>query len=121
MGPPGPGRYAEPETESRASESPTASGQFEGSGRGGSRIIGIWSHEYSVSEISIVVLAQRGGLSAVPWNLVLYTIPGAVLEGQLGSRFQGRISSEHSERLIAVLFVVVGIAFLYSSGARIVG
>ena len=73
----------------------------------------------SGSVTSVAILVQKGGLSAVPWNLVLYTIPGAVLGGQIGSRFQGRISSEHSERLIAILFVVVGIAFLYTSGPRL--
>ncbi len=75
----------------------------------------------SGSVTSVAVLVQRGGLSAVPWNLVVYTIPGAVLGGQLGSKFQGRISSDLSERLIAVLFVVVGIAFLYTSAPRVLG
>jgi uncharacterized membrane protein YfcA len=75
----------------------------------------------SGSITSVAVLIQKGGLGAVPWNLVLYTIPGAVLGGQIGSRFQGRISSEHSERLIAVLFVVVGVAFLYTSAPRAFG
>ncbi len=75
----------------------------------------------SGSVTSVAILIQKGGLSAVPWNLVLYTIPGAVLGGQLGSSFQGKISSTLSERLIAVLFVVVGVAFLYTSGPRILG
>jgi uncharacterized membrane protein YfcA len=75
----------------------------------------------SGSITSVAVLIQKGGLGAVPWNLVLYTIPGAVLGGQLGSRFQGRISSAYSERLIAILFVVVGIAFLYTSAPRLLG
>ncbi len=75
----------------------------------------------SGSVTSVAVLIQKGGLSAVPWNLVLYTIPGAVLGGQLGSRFQGKISSERSERLIAILFVVVGVAFLYTSAPRVLG
>ncbi len=75
----------------------------------------------SGSITSVAVLVQKGGLGAVPWNLVLYTIPGAVLGGQIGSRFQGRISSEHSERLIAILFLVVGIAFLYTSVSRVFG
>jgi uncharacterized membrane protein YfcA len=75
----------------------------------------------SGSITSVAVLIQKGGLSAVPWNLVLYTIPGAILGGQLGSRFQGRLSSAHSERLIAILFVIVGVAFLYTSAPRLLG
>lgn len=75
----------------------------------------------SGSVTSVAVLIQKGGLSAVPWNLVLYTIPGAALGGQLGSRFQGRISSERSEKLIAVLFLVVGVAFLYTTGPKVLG
>ncbi len=68
---------------------------------------------------SVAVLIQKGGLGAVPWNLVFYTAPGAVLGGQLGSRFQGRISSAFSERLISILFVVVGLAFLYTSAPKV--
>lgn len=75
----------------------------------------------SGSITSIAVLIQKGGLAAVPWNLVAYTIPGAILGGQIGSRFQGRLSSETSERLISILFVVVGFAFLYTSASKILG
>lgn len=64
------------------------------------------------SVTSILALLQRGGLGAVPWNLVVYTVPGAVIGGQLGARFQGRVSSTTTERFIAILFAVVGIAFL---------
>ncbi len=64
------------------------------------------------SVTAIFGLLQRGGLDAVPWNLVVYTVPGAVIGGQLGARFQGRISSKTTERFIAILFAIVGIAFL---------
>ena len=64
------------------------------------------------SVTDILALVQQGGLGAVPWNLVLYTVPGAVIGGQLGARFQGRISSGATERFIAILFALVGIAFL---------
>ncbi len=64
------------------------------------------------SVTAVLALIQHGGLAAVPWNFIIYTAPGAVIGGQLGSKFQGRISSELSERLISVLFVVVGTAFL---------
>ena len=64
------------------------------------------------SVTSVLALVQRGGLGAVPWNLVFYTIPGAVIGGQIGSRFQGVISSDAMERAIAMLFFVVGLAFV---------
>lgn len=75
----------------------------------------------SGSITSILTLVQKGGVSAVPWNLVVYTIPGALIGGQLGSRFQGRISSEHAERLISGLFMVVGLTFFYTSLTIILG
>jgi uncharacterized protein len=61
---------------------------------------------------SVAALVQRGGLGSVPWNLVLYTVPGAVVGGQIGSRFQGAISSGIMEKFIASLFLVVGFAFI---------
>ncbi len=64
------------------------------------------------SVTAILALLQQGGLAAVPWNLVVYTVPGAVIGGQLGARSQGRVSSKNTERFIAILFATVGIAFL---------
>ena len=66
----------------------------------------------SGSVTAILGLLQQGGVSAVPWGLVVYTVPGAVIGGQLGSRFQGRLSAALTERIIAILFAVVGVAFL---------
>ncbi len=66
----------------------------------------------SGSLTSILALLQRDGVAAIPWNLIAYTVPGAVIGGQLGARFQGRFSSAATERFIAVLFAIVGVAFL---------
>jgi uncharacterized protein len=66
----------------------------------------------SGSMTAILALLRQGGVDAVPWGLVAYTIPGAVIGGQLGSRFQGRISDAMTERIIATLFAIVGVAFL---------
>lgn len=66
----------------------------------------------SGSVTAILALLQQGGVDAVPWGLVAYTGPGAVIGGQLGSRFQGRLSAAMTERIIAILFAVVGVAFL---------
>ncbi len=69
----------------------------------------------SGSVTAILTLVAQGGFAHVPWNLVTYTIPGAVIGGQLGSAFQGRLSSSRMEWFIAGLFVLVGLAFLGTS------
>ncbi len=66
----------------------------------------------SGSLTAIFTLLQAGGVDLVPWGLVAYTVPGAVIGGQLGSKYQGRISAATTERVIATLFAVVGVAFL---------
>jgi len=69
----------------------------------------------------MVRLFSAGGLTAIPWNLVVYTVPGAVLGGQIGARLQGRVSEAVMGRAMAGLFIVIGAAFLVSAwghGAR---
>ena len=66
----------------------------------------------SGSLTAILTLLQAGGVDSVPWGLIAYTVPGAVIGGQLGSKFQGRISAVTTERIIGILFAVVGVAFL---------
>jgi len=66
----------------------------------------------SGSITAIIALLQQGGVNAIPWGLVVYTVPGAVIGGQLGSRFQGRLSATTTERIIATLFATVGVTFL---------
>jgi uncharacterized protein len=70
----------------------------------------------SGSVTAILALIQRGGLDSVPWGLIAYTVPGAIIGGQLGSRFQGTLSAATTERIIATLFAVVGVAFLATVG-----
>ena len=60
-------------------------------------------------------LAVRGGGGAIPWNLLLFTVPGAVIGGQVGSKAQGVLSSLTMERLIVAIFAVIGVSFLYVS------
>lgn len=40
----------------------------------------------SFAQISALIAA--GGVNAVPWNLVAYTIPGVIIGGQIGPRLQ---------------------------------
>ncbi|APV43718.1 hypothetical protein Dform_00358 [Dehalogenimonas formicexedens] len=67
------------------------------------------------SMTAIATLIKNEGVHSIPWNLIVYTIPGAVIGGQIGSRYQGRLSSETMERFISVLFFFIGIAFLFTS------
>lgn len=60
----------------------------------------------------LVQLAAGGGLAAIPWNLILWAVPGAVVGALLGTRFQGRISEQLTRRFFAWLFVAIGAAFL---------
>ncbi len=61
----------------------------------------------------VLSLISEGGLNAVPWHLVMYTIPGVVIGGQIGTRLQGHISSEKMEKLIVVLFALIGISMIW--------
>ena len=63
-------------------------------------------------------LVSEGGFEAVPWNLVVYTIPGVLIGGQIGPRLQGRISHRGMELGIATLFAVLGIAMLFVAADR---
>lgn len=67
----------------------------------------------SASFTQIGSLVSEGGLSAVPWNLVVYTVPGVIIGGQIGPRLQGKIDSRLMERGIGILFGVIGLAMLW--------
>ena len=47
---------------------------------------------------------------AVPWNLVVYTIPGVLIGGQLGPWLQGRAPQQLMIRAYGWLFLMIGIA-----------
>ena len=61
----------------------------------------------------IAALIEAGGLNAVPWNLVCYTIPAVIIGGQIGPFLQGRIAQRQMEKAIAILFAVIGIGMLF--------
>lgn len=59
-----------------------------------------------------VRLFQEGGVGAIPWELIVYTVPGAIIGGQIGARLQGKVPPRLMERGMAMLFVVIGIVFV---------
>ena len=52
----------------------------------------------SASFTQIAALIDAGGLSAVPWNLVCYTIPAVIIGGQIGPLLQGGIAHASSKK-----------------------
>jgi uncharacterized membrane protein YfcA len=60
----------------------------------------------------LIQLAAEGGLGAIPWNLIVWAVPGAIIGAFLGPRLQGRVSERASRRFFAALFAAIGLAFL---------
>lgn len=60
----------------------------------------------------LIQLAAEGGLSAIPWNLIVWAVPGSVAGAFLGTRMQGRISEQATRRFFTALFAMIGIVFL---------
>tara|TARA_B100000315_G_scaffold201005_1_gene193349 strand:+ start:146 stop:1063 length:918 start_codon:yes stop_codon:yes gene_type:complete len=67
----------------------------------------------AASFTQISALVAQGGVNAVPWNVVVYTIPAVIIGGQIGPRLQGKVSQRTMERAIGYLFLVIGIAMAY--------
>jgi uncharacterized membrane protein YfcA len=60
----------------------------------------------------LVQLDIAGGLSAIPWDLIVWAVPGAIIGAFIGTRLQGRVSERVSRRFFSGLFAAIGIAFL---------
>jgi uncharacterized membrane protein YfcA len=67
----------------------------------------------SASFTQISALIAEGGINAVPWNVVVYTVPAVIIGGQIGPRLQGKVSQRVMEKGIAYLFLVIGVAMAY--------
>ncbi len=66
-------------------------------------------------------LIREGGWTAVPWNLLVYDIPGVLIGGQIGPRLAGKVSQAAMQRAIAVLFVGLAIAMMFVAWRRMGG
>lgn len=60
----------------------------------------------------LVQLVGEGGLAAIPWNLIVWAVPGSVAGAVVGTRLQGRISEKTSRLFFAGLFGAIGVTFL---------
>lgn len=71
----------------------------------------------AASGTHIFTLVSEGGVDAVPWHLVIFTVPGVIIGGQIGVRLQGKFSQDKMEKVFGVLFGVIGVAML----AKVIG
>lgn len=60
----------------------------------------------------LVELFLEGGLRAIPWNLIVWAVPGAVIGAFIGTRLQGKVSERLARRFFAGLFAAIGVTFL---------
>ena len=58
-------------------------------------------------------LIQAGGWTAVPWNLLVYDIPGVLIGGQIGPRLQGLVPQHRMRQAISLLFMFLAIAMMF--------
>jgi uncharacterized membrane protein YfcA len=58
-------------------------------------------------------LIGAGGWTAVPWNLLVYDIPGVLIGGQIGPRLQGMVPQHRMRQSISMLFVLLAIAMMF--------
>ena len=68
----------------------------------------------AASGTHVYSLVSEGGVDVVPWHLVVYTVPGVIIGGQIGSRLQGKLNPEKMEKLFAGLFGIIGVAMISS-------
>ena len=64
----------------------------------------------SASFTQVSALVAAGGISAVPWNVVIYTVPAVIIGGQIGPSLQGRVPQRVVEIGLGCLFTVIGVA-----------
>lgn len=67
----------------------------------------------SASFTQIAALISGGGVNAIPWNVVCYTIPAVIIGGQIGPWLQGRIAQRTMEKVIAILFGLIGVSMMW--------
>lgn len=60
----------------------------------------------------LVELWRTGGLSAIPWNLIVWAVPGSVIGALVGTQLQGRVGERASRIFFGSLFLMIGIVFL---------
>jgi uncharacterized protein len=60
-----------------------------------------------------IELIRAGGWTAVPWDLLVYDIPGVLIGGQIGPRLQGLVPQHRMRQAISLLFIFLAIAMMF--------
>lgn len=60
-------------------------------------------------------------MAAVPWNLLAWAVPGAVIGAYLGTALQGRIQERTTRLFFAALFGLIGLTFVAVFGSGVGG
>lgn len=60
----------------------------------------------------MVQLAADDGFSAIPWNLIVWAVPGAVLGAIIGTGLQGKVNPRATRWFFSGLFLAIGVTFL---------
>lgn len=72
----------------------------------------------SVLVVTVVVLTSSltdialVGIESVPWTLLIFTIPGVLIGGQIGPRLASKISPETGEKILLGLFFSIGLIMI---------
>lgn len=69
--------------------------------------------------VHLVLLVREGGFDAVPWNLIVWAVPGAIAGAFLGTRLQGKVPERTANRFFGLLFTGIGAAFLATAVQRL--
>ena len=67
-----------------------------------SGLIDTLSSAERIAPLPSVPTVAEGGLDAIPWNLIVWAVPGAVVGAQIGARLQGRVPERASNRFFAL-------------------
>ncbi len=59
-----------------------------------------------------IALTLTGGIRTIPWNLIVWGVPGAIIGAALGTQLHGRVSERATRLFFSALFVLIGVAFL---------
>jgi uncharacterized membrane protein YfcA len=57
-------------------------------------------------------LAAADGFAAIPWNLIAWAVPGAILGAIIGTGLQGKVSPRVTRWFFGGLFLTIGLTFL---------
>jgi uncharacterized membrane protein YfcA len=60
----------------------------------------------------LVELGMHGGLSAIPWNLIVWAVPGSIVGAIIGAHLQGKVSERATRTFFSLLFLGIGLKFL---------